>query len=78
MARNTVQIGELRLRIPGVSREEAKRMGQDVAQRVSESLPARGRSEHLGAVDMRVSVQKGTPRDQIARLITRSILEKLR
>ena len=78
MARNTVQIGELRLRIPGVSREEAQRMGEDVAQRISESLPAKGRREQLGAVDMRVSVQRGTPGDQLSRLIAQSILEKLR
>jgi hypothetical protein len=77
MGRNTVHIGELHLRIPGVSREEAQRMGEDVAQRISESLPANGRRERLGALDMRVSIQPGTPRDQLARLIVRSILEKL-
>lgn len=78
MARKTVQIGKLHLRIPGLSREEGQRAGEEVAQRISESLPARGGREHLGAVDMRVSIPQGMPRNQIARLIAQSILEKLR
>ena len=78
MARNTVQIERLHLRIPGLSREEATRMGADVAEHIAQSLPVNGRSEHLGALDMRVSIQQRTPRNQMARLIARSILEKLR
>lgn len=78
MTRNTVQIDRLHLRIPGLSREEATRMGADVAEHIAQSLPSDGRREHLGALDMRVSIKQGTPRDQIARLIARSILEKLR
>lgn len=75
--RNTVQIDQLHLRIPGLSREEAACLGADVAEQIAQSLPSDGRREHLGALDMRVSIQHGTPRDQIARLIARSILEKL-
>jgi hypothetical protein len=78
MTRNTVQIDRLHLRIPGLSREEATRMGADVAEHIAQSLPSDGRREHLGALDMRVSIQQGTPRDQLARVIARSILEKLR
>ena len=78
MGRNTVHIGRLHLRIPGVSREEAQRMGEDVAQRISDSLPGEGRRERLGALDMRVRIQPGTSRDNLAKLIAQSILEKLR
>ena len=78
MTRNTVEIQKLHLRVPGLSREEATRMGADIANHIAQSLPADGRSERLGAVDMRVSLQQGTPRDQLAKLIARSILEKLR
>ncbi len=77
MARNTVQIGELHLRIPGLSREEAQRMGADVAQRISDSLPGKGRRERLGALEMRLSLQSETPRDGLAEMIANSILEKL-
>jgi hypothetical protein len=78
MARNTVQIEKLHLRIPGLSREEGQRLGADVAEYIAQSLPSSGRTEHLGALDMRVSLRRGTPRDQIARLVAQSILEKLR
>lgn len=76
--RNTVQIDRLHLRIPGLSREEATRLGADVAEQIAQSLPSDGRHEHLGALDMRVSIQQGTPRDDLARVIAGSILEKLR
>jgi hypothetical protein len=78
MARNTVQIENLHLRIPGLSREDGQRLGADVAQRIAESLPASGTTEHLGALAMRVSIREGTPPEQLARTIARSILEKLR
>jgi hypothetical protein len=78
MARNTVQIDRLHLRIPGLSREAARRVGAEVAHHLAESLPPSGKRERLGALNMRVSIQSGTPRDGLARLIARSILEKLR
>jgi len=77
MARNTVEVRRLHLRIPGVSREEAQRLGKDVAHRIAQSLPSAGRREQLGALDIRVSLRPGTPRDQIARLVAESVLEKL-
>jgi hypothetical protein len=78
MARNTVQIDRLHLRIPGLSREEASLVGADVAEHIAKSLPSDGGREHLGSLDLRVSIEQGTPRDQLARVIARSILEKLR
>jgi hypothetical protein len=77
MAHNAVQIERLHLRIPGLSREEAQRTGEEVAARVARSLPAYGEKQRLGALDMRVKLPLGTPRDQIAKLIALSILEKL-
>ena len=78
MARNTVQIAKLHLRIPGLSRAAAERMGADVAHHVAQGLPASGRRERLGALAMRVSIQPGTSRDGLAKLIAQSIVEKLR
>jgi hypothetical protein len=78
MARNAVQIDQLQLRIPGLSRKEGRRMGEEVAERISQSLPADGKNQQLGALTMRVKLPVGTPRDQIAKLIALSILEKLK
>ena len=77
MARNAVQIENLHLRIPGISREEGRGMGEEVAERISQSLPGDGKRQRLGALTMRVKLPVGTPRDQIAKLIALSILEKL-
>ena len=73
----TVEIETLHLRIPGLSREEARRAGEEVAQRVSLALPEYGRKQRLGAIDLRVNLPVGTPRDQIAKLLALAILEKL-
>ena len=78
MTRNTVQIDKLHLRIPGLSREEGQRIGTDVAEHLAQSLPSSGRRQHLGALDMRVSIRQETRRDQLGKLIAQSILEKLR
>ena len=73
----TVEIETLHLRIPGLSREDARRAGEEVAQRVSLELPAYGKKQRLGAINLRVNLPVGTPRDQIAKLIALAILEKL-
>ena len=73
----TVEIETLHLRLPGLSREEARRAGEEVAERVSLELPAYGKQQQLGALDLRVKLPVGTPRDQIAKLIALAILEKL-
>ena len=72
-----VKIDSLNLCMPGVSKEEARAMGQNVAERVARSLPERTKNTHLGAVFLRVRVPVGTPRDEIEKLVALSILEKL-
>ena len=77
MNAETVRIDELSLRVPGISTEEARRLGEDVARRIASALPPDGRTEHLGALDLRVSIPHGMPRDQLAIAIARGILEKM-
>lgn len=77
MARNTVQIGKLHLRIPGVSREDAWCLGENVAHHMAQNLPSTARSEKLGALDIRVTLRPATSRGQIARLVAKAVLEKL-
>ncbi|MDQ3546109.1 MAG: hypothetical protein M3429_06280 [Verrucomicrobiota bacterium] len=72
-----MQIDNLNLRIPGISRGEARGIGKEVAERVAASLPVDGKRQRLGALSLRVNVPVGTPRDQMAKLIALSILEKL-
>jgi hypothetical protein len=77
MPGETVRIDELHLRVPGLSADEARRLGEEVARRVADALPVEGRVEHLGALDLRLTVAYGTPRDRLAAEIARVILQKL-
>jgi hypothetical protein len=78
VARETVRIEELRLRIPGLSVEEARQVGQNIARHLADAIPAHGKTERLGALVVRTEIPAGTPREQLAGAIARAILENLR
>lgn len=77
MASDTVEIERFHLRIPGLTRDEAQGVGREAMQRVADSLPKNGKQQNLGSLDLRVNVPVGTPRDQLAKMIALSILERL-
>jgi hypothetical protein len=77
MRGETARIHDLHLRVPGLQREEAGRFGQEVARRVAEGLPS-GRTLELGALDLRVQVAAGTPRERLAEVVAERILVGLR
>jgi hypothetical protein len=67
----------MRLRIPGLSVEEARAVGHDVARLLSEQLPSSQRTRHLGALDLRANIAQGTPRERLAELIVQAIKKSL-
>jgi hypothetical protein len=73
----TVRIENLHLRVPGVSADEARRIGEEVARRVADLLPSQGRVERLSMLDLRVSVPLETPRDRLAEEVARAIVRSL-
>jgi hypothetical protein len=77
MPGEAVHIEEFRLRVPGLSAEEARLMGEDVARRVAQTMPVHGRVEHLGVLDMKLSIPYATPRDRLAEEIARAIVKAL-
>lgn len=77
MAGEILRIKELRLRIPGLSAEEARGLGDEVAQRIADRLPDGARPQQLGALDLRVMVPTGTERDRLALLIAEAVLGRL-
>ncbi len=78
MDAEVVRIDDLRLRIPGLTEPEARRLGEDVARRVAEELPPRGRVDRLALLDLRLSVPVGVAKDQLAGRIAEEILKRLR
>jgi hypothetical protein len=78
MAAETIRIDELHLRVPGLGREEARRLGEEVARRLAEELPREGRPQRLASLDLRTSVPATTPRAGLADAIVRAIRRSLR
>ena len=77
MSAESIHIDELRLRIPGLTEAEARRLGEEIARRVAEELPAHGSLRRLSLVDMRLSIPAGVSKDQLAARIADEILNRL-
>jgi hypothetical protein len=72
-----VIIEELFLRFPGLTRDEARAISREVAERVgnglAEALPPRS----LGALDLRITVRAGARRDEMVDSVACAILGAL-
>lgn len=71
-----VHIDTLHLQIPGLNEEEARRLGEDVAERLAERTPTHGAQLHLGALDLRLTAPPGASRSDLASLIAEAILKR--
>lgn len=67
----------MQLRVPGLDRDEARSLGEEVGRRVADGLSAQGRSRRLGALHLNVSIPAGTPRTDLAKHIALAILKGL-
>jgi hypothetical protein len=77
--RDTVEIQDLVLRIPGIDRHDAERIARDIADRLSESVASwSGGDTVRGLVDLRVRLPAGTRRDEIASVVAAQIARALR
>ncbi len=71
-------IDRLILQIPGLTKDQARTLGAEVADRLAERLPEDVRSRQLGALNVRLTLPATTPRDQLAGPIVDAIIEALR
>jgi hypothetical protein len=74
----TVRIKELRLRVPGVSADEGLTIGDELAQRIAQSLPRQVMSQDLGALNLRVRVASRASRSQLVAEAAKAILRGLK
>jgi hypothetical protein len=74
MPDRNLRIGELRLRVAGLSRDEARHLGEQVARRVAGRVTQHGRLGQLGALEMRLALPSGTPRDLLAHMVADRIV----
>lgn len=69
------RIDELVLRVPGLSPDEARRLGRDVTERVFARLDAA--PMHLGRLDLRLTLPLGLPLEELADRVANAIVDQL-
>jgi hypothetical protein len=72
-----VHINELTLRIHGMNKKEAGNIGADVAREIADNLPDTIINGSSANVNLKVTMQRGTSRKDLTRLISEAILQKL-
>jgi len=70
----SLHIEQLCLRVPGLTKQEAHRLAEEVAHRVADALPAEHSVRHLGMLDLRISIPQGVPKELLAERIAERIL----
>lgn len=78
MNEGIVRINELRLRVPGLSVDEGRVLGEEVARTLSDHWPEGIRSRELGVLNLKVEIPAGTRRGDIARIVGEHILGALK
>lgn len=77
MAEPALTIRDLRLRVPGLGREEARRLGEAVARELAANPPAASGPRQLGALDLRVPGAAAGGTQQLASQIAASLRRSL-
>jgi hypothetical protein len=78
MGAERVHIGELKIRVPGLSQSAARELGRQVEAEIAAGLPPGRAIRHLGAVHIRVTMPAGAALDEMPAAIARAILGSLR
>jgi len=73
-----VEIQELLLRIPSLSAEDARRLGEEVARQIADKIPAGVGSRYIENIDLRLSLPSGTSRKKMVDIISTRILAEIR
>ena len=74
------EIKELVLKVPGLSGDEGRRLGEDVAERVAARLPpsTRGaKDRYIGELNVQLSFAPNTGREQMSESIANQIIQQL-
>jgi len=72
-----IQIESLLLRLPGVTADEARQLAQHVAQILAEEARPGPYPQQIGAMNLRLEVPTGLPRDRLAHEIAAAIAARL-
>jgi hypothetical protein len=76
-ANATIQIHDLRLRVPGLSREQARQLGETVARRLADVHLSGTSASSISALSLRVPVGAPVSVDRLAHNIVAGIRRSL-
>jgi hypothetical protein len=74
---NNIRIDQLHLRVPGLTRGQAKHLGITVARQLARQLPGIRRERNLSTVNLRLTIPAGTPRERLGSVIVAGIIKKI-
>lgn len=77
MSSRKVQINDLRLRVPGLSREQARTLGESVARHLAEVAPGIKRSVKMPTISIRIDQPANRSIEPLAREIANRIRTRL-
>ena len=77
MSQPIVKIEELRLRVPGMNSQEARRFGEQVARQLAGQLPGLVRSQQIGSLHVRVNLPNGAAHRDLPASIAGNIARRL-
>jgi hypothetical protein len=69
----TVRINELRIRVPGMSAEEGRMLGDQIMRIVTDCLPKKPGNRELAALDLKVQIRPGTSRNEMVQIVANKI-----
>lgn len=73
-----MQIEEMNIRVPGLGEEEARLLGQEVAQQISARLPEGMGNRYIPNLDVQLSVSAHASRSEMVNAITEQLLIQLK
>lgn len=73
-----IRIDELTLRVPGLTEDEGRQLGNTVADRLSAQWPATITSQHLDDLTIQLTVPSGASSSDLADAIVAQILDQIR
>ena len=77
MENKRIQIDNLHIKVPGLNKEEAHKLGQNVSRRVAEDLPSNVKSGHLDSLNLNVSIPTDTGTNHLTSFITEAIIKSV-
>ena len=77
MDNDLVRIDELRLMLPGLTQHDARRLGREVARRLTAQLPAAFPVARLDVVELQLTIGSRASLEQMADAIVATILKRL-